>query len=419
MSGLGVIILARHRPDHAARLAQVFAQAGCPVAVHLDRRSSRAAWRELERLAPQETRLMWRHASSPGGWGMVAASLEAAAWLLRVETGPGPCHVALLCESSLPLVPVPEILSYLGSRRGVDFIESNPAPGAPGTSSPSPRRGAGAHPRRTGQPWWCLSTSTLDAILRHPGRPTLERALRRSAAPEETFFQTAALLTGANRIAAPVTLRRSDGDGRNLPVYDDHADVLRRSGALFVQGVDEDAEALRRWALDGAPPPAGRAPAPTFAGHMPTPATAGDREELPDGGTVLLCPDAAALDRIAEQLEEALPGMVVHGRLFAPGRARLAHNMAIYRGNLTAEARLRDHAAGQFLARLVLADAPRRVIWCATEREFARFCALGGGAEVAVAALRIRPDIAVPELAGLLLDPTADTGAASSPIRAA
>ena len=405
----GAVILAHQDGGRVAALTRWLRRGGVPVCVHLDRRSPGAWKNKVRDQLPEDVRVLSRHRSAWGTWGLVAASLDGAADLLDQHPAIG--HIALLSESCMPLRPVCAIATALSGRPGVDFIESVPLGDTDwvkgglseerfgywfpvgwkqhrrlfdGLVAAQRRLGvrrrlpAGLEPH-LGQQWWCLSRATLTAILTHPERARWESFYRRTWIPDEAFFQTLVRRVGRGRVAAPVTHQVFDPCGRPRVFYDEDFASLRASGALFARKVDPDAAGLLAWAFDDAPPPTTLSfvpgPLPAFA--TPASLQAGGQ---PDLGVVVICAAAEQVDNVLGEAAAILPETVVHGRLMATDRIRFAGDAAVWRGCFTDAPRIRDHAPAQFLARLRHADLPHPMIWGATEAEFTRLWRLSGGA---------------------------------------
>jgi hypothetical protein len=398
-------MLAHGRLDRAAQVARHLAGAGCPVAVHVDAKTSAV---ECARLAaatdgvPGVTQVARR--STPwGGWGLVAATQDAAAGLLAAH--PDLTHVALISCACLPLRPVDELRAHLAARPEVDFIESATirdvrwAQGGLDAErftmhfpfnwksqrrkfdlAVRVQRQMGVRRRvpdglvpHMGSQWWCLTRATLQAILAHPRREEWERYFRRVWIPDESYFQTVARQVSDRIESRSLTFSRFDVQGRPRVFYDDHLQLLRSTDCFFARKVWPGAEGLYRHLLtpdfpmprDGAPRPqradpalaamsarrlAGR-PGLLAMGRYPDAAVAEPPTAAPYAvlhGLAALVPD------LGDWLAEAA-GARIHGNLFAPDRVQFAGDATVYAGGLSESAALRDYDPQAFLRNLVWA----------------------------------------------------------------
>ena len=405
----GYVILAHRRLDRAAALARHLSERGSPVVVHVDRRS---------RIEGDFGRadVISRHAAEWGMMGLVEATLEGSARLLRDH--PATAHVMLTSGDSLPVKPLDEFDGFLEDNPGIDFIESvslNERQWV--VDGLSAERFTLWHPfgwrkrrwlfdrnvglqrrlriRRKlpkdvqphlGSQWWCLSSGTLRAILDDPRLPAWRRFFRWSFIPDEGFFQSLVRTVGdPERIAGEsLTLARFDWNGQSHAFYDDHADWLAGSDAFFARKIDPDADALYarflrgvRWApkaeayglmMSEDPFAAARAARTqgirgiVGAGRFPT-GTDRSRIETHRSYGVLHGADAARLDRLRIALADAMPEALVQGRLFAPEGAEFADKAPFGPGNLPAAPILRDDRPRQWLGRLIFAERARLMIF--------------------------------------------------------
>lgn len=405
MSALGVVMLVHTALERAAEAARHWTAAGCPVVIHADR-SVRGP--DLVRLraalADQPLiRFSTRHRCEWGTWGIVAASQDAAALLLREFEDVR--HVYLASGSCLPLRPVAELAAYLTERSGTDFIESATTEDVPWITGGLGherftlrfpfswkrrrrlfdryvelqrrlgvrRRIPGGLVPHMGSQWWCLTRQTLSAILNDARRPEYDAYFRKVWIPDESYFQSLARLH-SNRIESrSLTLSKFDPHGRPHVFYDDHLPLLRRSDCFVARKIWPQADALYR----AFPPPAGP--------DLPR------RQAEPDPGKI-----ARLFDTAAERLSRGRAGLYmqsrfpdqgrehgitpgpysvfqgfadlfegfeawlaeatsarVHGHLFAPEGAEFAGGATRIEGALDAGPARRDHDCERFLTSLL------------------------------------------------------------------
>ena len=397
----GVVMLCHTALDRAAQVARHWAQGGCPVVIHLDRRvpeTRRAALAAALSDLP-DVRFSARVRCEWGTFSLVQATNIAATQLLA--SFPRVSHVLLASGACLPIRPVAELQAHLAAHPDTDFIESVTTADVGWTvgglnkerftlrfpfSWKKQRRlfdGYVALQRRLGfqrripqglvphlgSQWWCLTRRSLQAILSHPDRPRLDRYFRRVWIPDESYFQTLVRQVSTRIESRSLTLCKFDFQGRPHVFYDDHLHLLRQSDAFVARKIWPRAELLYRTFLTDlpdrrtAPNPAkidrlfakaverrtrGR-PGLFMQSRFPTRARGGNRAAATYGvfqGFAQLFPD------FQSWLAHAT-GARVHGHLFAPDRVEFAENESVFTGGLSDSASLRDYNPGSFLTNLV------------------------------------------------------------------
>ena len=273
---LGVILLCHTALDRAAEVARHWAKAGCPVVIHLDRRviepdraAIAAALADL-----QDVRFSPRVACEWGTFSLVEATIAAASQMLADFPGVG--HVYLASGSCVPIRPVAHLRSLLQAHPGTDFIESVTTADVGWTvgglnkerftlrfpfSWKRQRRAFDAYVRlqrrlrvqrripagivpHLGSQWWCLTRSSLQAILSHPQRATYDRYFRRVWIPDESYFQTLIRQVSTRVESRSLTLSKFDFQGRPHLFYDDHLHLLRQSEAYVARKIWPQANKL-------------------------------------------------------------------------------------------------------------------------------------------------------------------------------
>jgi len=99
---VGIIMLVHTALDRAERIAHVWADAGCPVVMHLDKKNSDADYDLLTRNLADHGNISFckRHPCDWGSWELVQATQEAAQQLLS-KTPIYPtffCHLGRACH---------------------------------------------------------------------------------------------------------------------------------------------------------------------------------------------------------------------------------------------------------------------------------------------------------------------------------
>ena len=400
---LGVVMLCHTALDRAAQLARHWAQAGCPVVIHLDRRvpqdkvqSLAAALRDQPdiRFSPRST-CEW------GSFGLVQATLDACGQMLAEF--PQVSHVFLASGSCLPIRPVRSLRDHLTAHPDTDFIESVTTADVGWTvgglnqerftlrfpfSWKRQRRLFDAYvalqrlirfrrhiPKgivpHLGSQWWCLTRASLQSILNHPNRAANDRYFRRVWIPDESYFQTLIRQVSDRIESRSLTLSKFDYQGRPHVFYDDHLHLLRQTDAFVARKIWPEADLLYRTfltpegdrALNSEPSPGkinrlfakaverrvkGR-PGLYMQSRFPIRARGGTQSAAPYGVI-------AGFAELFEDFPHWLASTVearVHGRLFAPDRAEFAGQETVIKGGLSDNATLRDYNPRSFLTNLI------------------------------------------------------------------
>ncbi|RMD49637.1 MAG: glycosyl transferase [Alphaproteobacteria bacterium] len=389
-----------------AQVARHWARHGCPVVIHVDAkvpeprfealRAAVADWESIS-FSPRR-RCEW------GTFAIVEATQLAAEQML--ERHPSVSHVYLASGSCLPIRPVADLIAYLGANPGVDFIESVTTDEVTWTVGGFDRErftlyfpfswkrrrklfdAFVALQRRIGiertvpadiephlgSQWWCLTRRTLTAILENPRRAEHERYFRRVWIPDESYFQSLARNFSSRIESRSLTLSKFDHQGKPYIFYDDHLELLERSGAFVARKIWPRAERLYRHFLrEREAPPSAEEPDTARLDQVFARAvrrrTRG-RDGLVNQGR-LPRPDLWGLARTAapytvfqgldDLFEDFAPwierrtGARVHGHLFHRARAQFAGGEQVFAGGLSANARLRDYDPGGFLRNLIWA----------------------------------------------------------------
>ena len=400
---IGFVMLCHTALDRAAQVARHWAERGCPVVVHVDKRVTKPAYRGLfDALADLgNVQFSSRHACEWGTWGIVAATQDAAS--LMLASFPEVRHVFLASGSCLPLRPVEELTAYLDTRPRTDFIESVTTEDVgwtiggldyerftlrfpfswrkqrklfDGYVKLQRRVGfrrkipAGIVPHM-GSQWWCLTRQTLSAILESPDRAAIDAYFRKVWIPDESYFQTMVRQVSVNVESRSLTLSKFDFQGKPHIFYDDHLQLLRRSDCFVARKIWPHAEMLYDAFLTRAgqgqaqsePNPGKIDRLFTKAVERRTKGRAGlimqsrfPHENWEYGRTSAAYSVFQGFSEIFENFEPWLgkvAGTRAHGHLFAPDKAHFAGEDKIYNGSLSDSAELRDYNPRSFLTNLI------------------------------------------------------------------
>lgn len=400
---LGVIMLVHTGFGRAEQMVRHWAEAGCPVVVHVDSNVPDATYDRFTRSLAglPDVRFSARRRCEWGSWGLVAASQEAATLLL--EEFPDVHHAFLASGACLPLRPIEELECYLDAHPDTDFIESATTADVPWTKGGLDRERflfkfpfAWKKYRRLfdmfvklqqavgyrrsipegivphmGSQWWCLTRQTLDAILRDPKRKIYDTYFRYVWIPDESYYQTLARLHARKVESRSLTLAKFDYQGKPHIFFDDHADLLERSNSFVARKIWQDAALLyQKFPLPD--DPQRRTEEPNSGPVDRVFSQAVERRTLGRQGLYMQSryPSIDRQSKIAatpyavlQGLEDVFPefrtwltkqtGAQVHGHLFAKDRAYFADGSGIYRGGLSDNARLRDYNGKMFLTNLI------------------------------------------------------------------
>lgn len=400
---VGFVMLCHTALDRAAEAARFLAAQGCPVVIHIDRKAEAGAVRQMQAdlAGCASIRFSRRYRCEWGTWGIVAATQDAAAQMLR--DFPAVDHVVLASGACLPLRPIRELEAYLARYPDTDFIESVT------TGDVSWTVGGLSHERFTlrfpfswrkqrrlfdryvalqrrlgisrripagltphlGSQWWCLTRRTLSAILEAPERPHWDRYFRRVWIPDESYFQTLARRFSTRIESRSLTLARFDFQGKPHVFYDDHLPLLRRSGCFVARKIWPHAGKLYEAFLTvPAGPPAHSEPNPGKIDRLFAKAAERRTRGRPgllmqsrfpywSGSNGLTASSYSVLEGFSDLFENfetwliRTAGTPVHGHLFAPERVEFQAGATEYSGALGDSAALRDYNTHSFLASLI------------------------------------------------------------------
>lgn len=407
---LGFILLAHTALDRAAAVARRLAQAGSPVAIHVDARvgaGDHARFvQALDGLA--NVRFVRRVRCEWGTWSIVAAMQAATTALL--DDFPQVERVFALSGACLPLRPVADLQAFLDRHPDTDFIESvnvadvNWTKGGLSTERFTLHFPIGFKRNKwlfdrlvdaqrllrvrrdipdgivphMGSQWWCLTRRTLQAILTDPMRAPYDAYFKRVWIPDESYFQTLVRLHARHVESRSLTLGKFDHQGRPHVFYDDHLQLLRRSDCHVARKIWPGANRLYDHFLslpEGATNPAD--PQPSRIDRHFAKATAQRVRGRPglymtsrfpvknreNGKTAEPYSVFQGFSDVFQDFEgwlSAVGNCRVHGHLFAPQRAEFAGREKIFAGGLSDSATLRDYNPRAFLTNLIWATRGER-----------------------------------------------------------
>ncbi|WCR11137.1 glycosyl transferase [Paracoccus stylophorae] len=408
---LGVILLCHAELAVAARMARIWAEGGARVVIHVDAKvpGDRIAPMRAELARFPDIRYSRRHRCDWGRFSLVRATQDAAQTLLA--SFPDTTHVYLASGACLPLRPVAELIAFLAADPERDHIESVSAHEVGWTVGGLNEerftlyypfgwrnrrwlfdrfverqrkwgvrrripRGVSPH---LGSQWWCLTATTLRAILHDPRRAEFDRYFRFVWIPDESYFQTLARRHTTRIESRSLTLAKFDHKGRPYQLYDDHIQMLQESRCFVARKAWPGASGL----LAYFPRPAGAVPDLS----PPRPArierlinrtvrrrTLGrpglymqsrfPRKDAENGKT-------SAPYAVFQGFSDVFPGFEtwlsqrvtgdVHGHLFGPERVEFAGRPEIGPGAISSSPVLRDHDAQGFLTALIRITARMQV----------------------------------------------------------
>ena len=400
---VGFVMLCHTALERAAETARHWAQRDCPVVIHVDKRVGRAAHDKLVSALSDLTNVRFsaRFACEWGTWGILAATQAGATIMLR--DFPEVRHVFLASGSCLPLRPVEDLKAYLAIRPRVDFIESVTTEDVGWTIGGLDverftlrfpfswrrhrmlfdryvelQRRVGYKRRvpdglvpHLGSQWWCLTRTTLSAILDSPDRAAIDRYFKRVWIPDESYFQTMVRRYSSTVESRSLTLSKFDYQGKPHIFYDDHLQLLRRSDCFVARKIWPQAEKLYQNFLHGdaasqasAEPNPGKIdrlfskaverrvrgrPGLYMQSRMP-------RENRENGRTAAPYSVFEGFTELFDNFEAwqgKVAGTRAHGHLFAPDRVEFADGETVFNGALSDSARMRDYQPKSFLTNLI------------------------------------------------------------------
>lgn len=401
---VGFVMLAHEALHRAAAVAHAIAAEGCPVIIHVDKRTPSDEFDLLVASIASDPLISLgpRYRCDWGTWSLVAASRDASEQLLARY--PNIRHVMLISGACLPIKPIADLKAFLASRPMMDFIESVTIEDVPWTAGGlSTERFTLSFPfawkrnrrifdlwvdiqRRFGRKrkmplgltphlgsqWWCLSRETLERILSDPEGPSLEKFFQKVWIPDESYYQTLVRHYGTRVESRSLTLSKFDFQGKPHIFYDDHLGLLADSPAYFARKIWPGAKQLYARFLSSKPVPkpvssgipgsfadrifgesvmqrtSGRAGL-AMAGRFP-------REGFENGVTVAPYAVFHGFGDVFADFPtwlEQQTGSRVHGNLFAPDRAEFCDGQTMWVGALSDSAALRDYDPEAFLRNLI------------------------------------------------------------------
>jgi len=266
---LGVVLLCHAQLDIAAHMARIWVNGGARVAIHIDAKASEKAVKAMKQTLADLPDIVYspRVSCDWGRFSLIRATQDAAQLLM--DSFPDLTHVYLASGSCLPLRPVSDLCAYLAldpERDHIESVSANDVGWAVGGLNEErftlyypldwrkqrwmfdrfvawqrkfkikrePPKGVTPY---LGSQWWCLTVSTLRAILDDPRREEFDRYFRLTWIPDESYFQTLARRHAMRIESHSLTLAKFDHDGRPYQLYDDHALMLEESRCFVARKV--------------------------------------------------------------------------------------------------------------------------------------------------------------------------------------
>ena len=394
---VAAIVLAHAGFGRVEQLVRGLTAAGIKVAVHIDARSKRRvdAFQFAFKDDPDVV-MVPRIACEWGRFSLVEASLNAAELVLK--TWPDTRHVTLLSGVCLPVRPLRDLVAFLDAHPDTDFIESVPVAKDEwvkgGLSSErftlyfpfsyqrqrwlfdrwvrlQRRLGIKRKPVHgiegcLGSQWWCLTATTLRAILSDPQRADIDAYFRYSWIPDETYFQSLVPRHARTLERRSLTFAKFDTTGRPFVLYDDHLTELQQMDHFFARKIWSGAEQLYRTLLDPDQPSRPRPGAAAFLARVKRSeaATNGGRVGLRMQGRFPAWNERTAAPYLLfDGFDRAMPGfrdwlreelgLDSHGHLFGTEIAEFAGGAQIGSGNTSAKASVRDYEPTQWFSNLI------------------------------------------------------------------
>lgn len=400
---VGFVMLVHTALNRAEQVARHWANAGCPVVIHVDKRVKDAAYQPFaDNLSDLENVVFSkRRACEWGTWSLVGASQDASELMLKRFENVR--HVFLASGSCLPLRQVEDLKEYLAARPLTNFIESVTTEDVPWTmggldaerftlrfpfSWKKQRRlfdryvdlqrkigmkrkvPADLSPH-LGSQWWCLTRQTLSAILEDPDRKTYDRYFKKVWIPDESYYQTLVRLYSNNIESRSLTLSKFDFQGKPHIFYDDHLQLLRRSDCFVARKIWPKAGRLYDTFLNpNVNPMKGAEPNPGKIDRIFSKAIERRvmgreglymQSRLPghghgNGKTCTPYSMFEGFSDLFEDFDEWLSrsvGARVHGHLFGPDGVEFAGNHKVFSGAQTHHSAVRDYNPCGFLTSLI------------------------------------------------------------------
>jgi hypothetical protein len=400
---VGFVMLVHNELDRAAQVARHWAESGCPIVIHCDRKVADKSYHRFQAVLDDLDNIRYapRQLCEWGTWGIVGATLEASEMLLREFKQVS--HIFLASGSCLPLRPVPELNEYLSQRPRTDFIESVAIEDVGWTKGGFEMerftlRSPFSYKRRRslfegyvnlqrrlrvsrkiphklsphmGSQWWCLSRTTLAAILLDPRRKEFDTFFKRVWIPDESYFQSLVRIHSPEVESRSLTLSKFDFQGKPHTFYDDHLQLLRRSDCFVARKIWPKAEKLYTRFLSNDPKVTRNAePNPSKIDRLFTKAverrTQGrpglymqsrfPRRTQPNRQSTQPYSVFQGFSDLFENFEpwmEKATGLRVHGHLYGPDKVEFAGQENYYHGALPNNTALRDHNPNAFLTNLI------------------------------------------------------------------
>lgn len=273
MTRIAYIVSAYKLPAQLERLLRRLDGPGVSFAVHVDRKTPRAAWDEMvARCRDLDVAWLPRHRSQWGGFGHVRATLKGIDHLVGDEVPFD--YAVLLTGQDYPLRPPTEIAGLLGTSGGRSYMRHVALPWEPWGSRggldriedwhvityrrlhlalPLRRRLPGGLEPYGGSAYWCLSSTLVHFVHGFLSEnPDYVRFFEHVFVPDEIFFQTIIMNSELRDTVENDDLRYLDWSREPAPAVLtlDDLPTLVAAPQLFARKFDETVDAEILDALD-------------------------------------------------------------------------------------------------------------------------------------------------------------------------
>jgi hypothetical protein len=260
---IAFLVLAHANPAQLVRLVRRLDPSRRPVWIHIDRRTDISTWSELPGLVSRGAMMVDRQPSPWGGFGIVDATLAGMSAALRCGAW---SHLVLLSGQDYPIKPLSTIDDFFAAHCGASFMEHHPLPRSDWPGDGGLSRVADFHlrvfdrevmirsigglrrhvpgqraPFQGGQFFTLSLDLTRLVVQTSETQPRYRRFFRRTAIPDESYFQTLVMNSPLARSVVNNDLRYEDwSENTSHPKVLTSTDVsaLLRSSSLFAKKFD-------------------------------------------------------------------------------------------------------------------------------------------------------------------------------------
>ncbi len=388
-------------------MVRFLAKNDCPVSLHIDKSANANEVKALVEslnhfdnvVFPKREKCGW------GQFSIVKATLNAADALLNAH--PDVTNVFLASGSCLPVRPLNQLKAFLNRHEGTDFIESFSVEDKKWVKGGLDKeRFTMFFPfswrkhryifdrlvdlqrffkvKRTipdnisphmGAQWWCLTSNTLKNIIKDPNRKLNDQYFSQCWIPDESYFQSLVRNHSDHVKSMSLTFFAFDSEGKPFLFYDDHLDDLPMTSAFFVRKVWPGSVKLYRELLSDNRKnyPISKANDDAFSekfsnarklrlsggegrflqGRYPSDFRENSGVSKRDFGVLV---GYKFLFKDFQSWAHDEKGLNVYGNLFARRKFTFRKKIALLKGNITANAKLRDANPRSFLSNFIWSE---------------------------------------------------------------